>query len=229
MRFRKQRTELTWQAIRAAHAQDTADAHAYATILRKLFLDPGNAERRTFLVTSALDAEGKTITTLQLAVALAIRDKKVLVIDAHLRRPRLGEHLGLAGAPGLVDVLAADGSGTDGVVADPDLPGLRALPRGEGQDRILDAASWGRFVAYLGQARKRFDLILIDGPSVASGVEPLNLAQMVDGVILVVATDHTQRSELLTARNLLQKSGGRIVGAILNKVPAYLPAYYTTP
>jgi Mrp family chromosome partitioning ATPase len=52
---------------------------------------------------------------------------------------------------------------------------------------------------------------------------------MSDAILLVVAADQTQRSELLTARNQLQKNGGRIAGVILNKVPAYLPAYYTTP
>jgi Mrp family chromosome partitioning ATPase len=229
MRFRKKRTELNWPAIRASHGQDAPAAHAYATVLRKLFLDPGNAERKTFLLSSAVAQEGKTITTLNLGVALAIRDRKVLVVDAHLRSPRLGEHLGLQRDPGLLDLLAADGFTGDGVAPDPDLPGLRALPRGEGQEKILNAASWARLAAFLQQARKRFDFILIDGPSVAAGVEPLTLGQMADGILLVVAADQTQRSELLTARNLLQKNGGHIAGVILNKIPKYLPAYYTTP
>jgi len=229
MRFRKQRPELTWQSIRATHTQDAPAAHAYATILRKLFLDLENAEKKTFLVSSAVDQEGKTITTLHLAVALAIRDKKVLVVDAHLRSPRLGQHLGLQGDSGLIDLLAADGFAGDGIAADPDLPGLRALPRGPGQDKLLSPASWARLATFLQQARKRFDFILIDGPSVAAGVEPLTLGQMADGILLVVAADQTQKSALLTARNLLQKNGGRIAGVILNKVPTYLPAYYTTP
>ena len=229
MRLRKKRMELSWQSIRASHAQDAPAAHAYATVLRKFLLDPENAERKTLLVTSAVAQEGKTITTLNLAVALTIRDKKVLVVDAHLRSPRLGRHLGLEGNPGLMDLLAADGFAGDGVIPDPDLPGLRALPRGEGQEKLLNAASWERFAAFLRRARTRFDFILIDGPSVASGVEPLTLGQMADGILLVVAADQTQRSELLAARNLIQRNGGRIVGAILNKVPAYLPAYFTTP
>jgi Mrp family chromosome partitioning ATPase len=229
MRLRKKRPELTWDSIRTAHTQDAPAAHAYATILRKLFLDPANAERKVFLLSSALDQEGKTITALQLALALAIRDKKVLVIDAHLRSPQLGRYLGLRGSPGVIDVLAADGFADDGVVPDPDFPGLRALPRGEGQEKALDAASWERLGAFLQRARKRFDFILIDGPSVAAGVEPLTLGQMADAILLVVAADQTQKSALLTARNLLQKNGGRIAGVILNKVPAYLPAYYTTP
>jgi len=229
MRLRKRQMEPTWQSIRASHAQDAPAAHAYATILRKLFLDPENEKRKVYLIGSAVEQEGKTITTLHLAAALVFRDKKVLVIDAHLRSPRLGQYLGLAGSPGLLDLLAADGAAENGVATDSDLPGLRALPRGEGQEKILSPASWSRLDAFLQQARKRFDFILIDGPSVAAGVEPLTLGQMADGILLVVAADQTQRATLVTARNLIQKNGGRIVGVILNKIPKYLPAYYTTP
>lgn len=225
---RKKRVELTWQLIRSWHAQDGPASHAYATILRKLFLDPGNAEQKVFLVTSAKDGDGKTVTSLNLAAALAVRGRKVLLVDANFRSPQLGRHLGLHGRPGLTD-LRPNSDFPETATPEPEWPTLQAIPRGTGREDLVDASSWAALAALLKKARTRYDLVLVDGPSIASGVEPLTLGQMVDGIIFVLAADRTQKSEAVVARNLIQKNGGRIAGVVLNQVPAYLPAFYTTP
>jgi Mrp family chromosome partitioning ATPase len=85
-----------------------------------------------------------------------------------------------------------------------------------------------RMRALLDRARKSFDFVLLDGAAAASGPEVLLLNPIVDGVLLVIACDRTQQSQVAAAQRAVEQNGGKCIGVILNRVPRYLPDYYRT-
>jgi Mrp family chromosome partitioning ATPase len=228
MRFRRRKSSaLNWERIVTLHEQEGEVSRACADIFKMIFLNGTGPEGNTFLLTSAVDSEGKTTMALQLAAMLGTRGKQVLLADVHWQRPTLGRVMGLAERPGLTDVLQTGGGHEALVVRDARLPQVSVLPRGT---RSLDLVRGfeDRMRALLDRARKSFDFVLLDGPPAASGPEVLVLNPMVDGVLLVIACDRTQQDQVTAARGTVEQNGGKLAGVILNRVPRYLPEYYRT-
>jgi capsular exopolysaccharide synthesis family protein len=227
MRFRKKGSPLTWERIVALHEREGEVSRACADIFKMIFLNGAGPGGNTFLFTSAVESEGKTTMALQLAAMLGTKGHPVLVVDAHWQRPTLGRMLDVVDRPGLTDLLQTGGRHEDVVVHDARLPRVSVLPRGT---RTLDLVQGfeERMRAVLDRARKSFDFVLLDGAPAASGPEVLLLNRMVDGVLLVIACDRTQRSQIAAAQRAVEQSAGKVIGVILNRVPRYLPAYYRT-
>jgi len=228
MRSRQPPPALSWERILALHEQDGDVPRACANILRTISLDQTHADVRSLLLTSAVEAEGKTTMALHLAATLATHGKRVLLIDAHWRRPSLSRVFGAEEQPGLTDLLETDRPHEKLLVQDARLLQLFVLPRGSRNELPLDSAASDRMGALLQRARGEFDFVLLDAAPTASGPDVLVPSRMVDGVLLVVACDRTQRREVVSARRAVEKSAGKLVGVILSRVPRYLPAYYRT-
>jgi capsular exopolysaccharide synthesis family protein len=227
MRFHKKRRELSWEQIVTLHQQGGDASRACLDVFRSIFLDETNADAKAFLFTSAAAAEGKTTMALHFAAMLATKGKRVLLVDAHWRRPSLGRSFGVAERPGLGDVIET-GEGHPAPVQDSRLPQLFVLPAGTRNADLLDGAARERLGAFLQRQRSEFDFVLLDAAPTASGPDVLLLNPTVDGVLLVVACDRTQRAQVAAARSAIEARAGKLVGVILNRVPSYLPAYYRT-
>jgi protein-tyrosine kinase len=228
MRFRRKRPELSWARIVALHQQAGEASRACADILKTMQVDAADAELRSFLFTSAIESEGKTTMALNFAAMLATTGKRVLLADVHWQRPTLSRMLGVSDRPGLTDLLETGGRHEDLLVPDPTLPQLFILPGGTRSMVLLQGKAADRMRALVEGARKTFDFVLLDGTSTASGPDVLILDRMVDGVLLVIACDRTQQTQLAAARRTLAQHAGTRVGVVLNRVPRYLPDYYRT-
>jgi protein-tyrosine kinase len=228
MRFRRERPELTWARIVALHEHAGEASRACADILKTMQVDAADAELKSFLFTSAIESEGKTTMALNFAAMLATRGKRVLLADVHWQRPTLGRMLGVSDRAGLTDLLETGGRHEDLLVQDTRLPQLFVLPRGTRSMELLQGKAADRMRALVEGARKTFDFVLLDGASTASGPDVLILDRMVDGVLLVIACDQTQQTQLAAARRTLAQHPGTRVGVLLNRVPRYLPDYYRT-
>lgn len=228
MRFRNKSPELSWERIVALHQRDSDASRACLDVFRMIFLDEANADSKTFLVTSALPGEGKTTMALHLAAMLATKGRRVLLIDVHWTRPSLGRVFGVAERPGMTDLVEGGGRHEDLLIQDSRLPQLFVLPRGARDAGLFDNAAGDRMGAFLQRVRGEFDFILLDAAPTASGADVLVLNRLVDGVLLVVACDRTQRTQVAAAGRAIEKHAGKLVGVILSRVPRYLPAYYNT-
>ncbi len=228
MRFRRQRSELSWARIAAAHEQAGEASRACADIFKMIYLDGADPGPKTFLFTSAIDSEGKTTMALNFAAMLATKGKRVLLADVHWQRPTLGRILGVGERPGLTDLLETGGGHEELLVQDAKLPRLFVLPRGTGNADLLQGKAEDRMRALLERAREAFDFVLLDGASAASGPDVLILSRMLDAVLLVIACDRTQQTQVAAAQHTLAQHAGKRVGVILNRVPRYLPDYYRT-
>ena len=192
-----------------------------------IVIDGTAADEKTLLFVSAIDSEGKTTLALHLAAMLATRGKRILLADVHWQRPRLGRVLGVSERPGLTDLFETGGRPEDVLVQDARLPLLFVLPRGTRKLDLVRGVE-ERMATILASAREAFDFVLLDGAPAASGPEVLFLNRLVDGVVLVVACDRTQQTQVAAARHTVEQHAGKLVGVILNRVPRYLPDYYRT-
>jgi capsular exopolysaccharide synthesis family protein len=171
---------------------------------------------RVLVVSSCGAGDGKTLSAINTAGALAIKgETTVLLIDADLRKPSLAPTLGLPRDPGLAEVLNGDCQLEDAIVETAQFPNLYVLPAGTARSNpaeLLDSARWHQLCALV---KNTFRFVLIDTPPIAA-VTDYDLVQAVaDGVIFVVRPDHSDRNLCLAA---LQKvsATGKLTGVLVN-------------
>jgi capsular exopolysaccharide synthesis family protein len=174
---------------------------------------------RVIMVSSAGPSEGKTTAVLNLAIALAEGGRRVTVVEADLRSPRITDYLGMVGDVGLTDVLTGRaelddglqryGSGRMYVVA------AGPVPSNPGE---LLASS--QMAAVLVKLRGQSDVVLVDAPPVLSVADATDLSIMADGVLLVVRYGGTRKDQLVAAAATLERAGATMLGVILNFVPS---------
>jgi capsular exopolysaccharide synthesis family protein len=174
-------------------------------------------EADTFLITSARPAEGKSTTAANLAIALAQGETKVCLVNADLRRPTIEKVLGIpTNQHGLGDWLA-DPNITNIMVSVPGTPGLVVVPAGPPPPNPGELLATGRFASLMEELSEQFDIVLIDAPPVLSAADASSISSAVDGVIIVVDSSRTDTDTLLRVRAEIDRAGGKVVGAILNR------------
>lgn len=171
---------------------------------------------RVLVVSSCGSGDGKTLSAVNTAGALAIKgETTVLLVDADLRKPSLAQALGLPQDPGLADVLAGDCQLEDAILQTAQFPNLYVLPAGKARSNpaeLLDSERWHDVCAV---AKKSFCFVLIDTPPIAA-VTDYDLVQAVaDGVIFVVRPDHSDRNLCLAALHRVSATG-KLTGVLVN-------------
>ncbi|GDX81682.1 chain-length determining protein [Deltaproteobacteria bacterium] len=179
---------------------------------------PARDDCRRFLVTSCLEAEGKTHSSIGIAVAFAQLGSTVLLIDADLRRPQLHRLLGSDEGPGLVESLV-DSDEPARYVQRTKVPSLHLLSRGapvEYPNEMLASKELERLLERLGEF---YQVIVIDTPPAAVVSDALSLARNADGVIMVIRSGKVSRALATKTLDSLRQVGARILGVALNDVP----------
>ncbi|MBA3257285.1 MAG: polysaccharide biosynthesis tyrosine autokinase [Pyrinomonadaceae bacterium] len=192
-----------------------------------LLSTPGRAPR-TLLVTSSLLGEGKTTTAVNLAVSLAQSIAKVLIIDADLRRPRLGSIFGLGNGRGLSTYLSSEMSEAEllAMVERCGESNLYVLTSGLTPPNPAELLGSEQMNHLLSTLASTFKLIIIDSPPVASVTDAVLLSSMVEGVLLVVHSGKTPHAIIQRSQQLLMGADARILGVVLNQVDLRSQDYY---
>jgi len=171
---------------------------------------------RSILVTSAQEEEGKSLTVNALARALARLDKKVLVIDADMRRPVQHSLFRVTATRGISEVLTGQGKVED-LILDSGVAGVSLLPCGAVPPNPAELLSTPALDALLGAVRDRYDTVLIDAPPILGMSDAQLLAAKVQVTLLVVEWGRNHHGGLRVAVERLRRAGGSIVGAVLTK------------
>jgi capsular exopolysaccharide synthesis family protein len=181
------------------------------------FLDLDD-QPRCLVISSAVPGEGKTMTSTNLAVALAQTGRRTLVIDADLRRPRVAGLLGLDAAVGLTTILVGKTEVQDAIqVHEPS--GLHFLASGAKPPNPTEILQSRVTHDLIKQLRDEYDMVIIDAPPLLPVADASVLATLADGTILVVKHGKTTRDQLAEAIARLNQVGGRLFGVVVNMIP----------
>lgn len=200
---------------RTSSSRTIEDYRQLRTNLQFLNVDEPPA---VIMVSSAVPSEGKTTVVINLALALIDTGRKVTVIEADLRRPKVTRYLGMVGGVGLTNILAGTAE-VDEVVQRYGEGGLSVIPAGPTPPNPGELLASTHMSALLDKLRGESDYVLIDAPPLLPVADSSGLAVYTDGVLLSVRYGSTRKDQLKQAATVLRRVGARPLGVILNIVP----------
>lgn len=174
---------------------------------------------RVVMVTSALQNEGKSMTALNLAIALGQIEQKVVLIDCDLRKPRLARLMNLS-APAGVSNLLVDFGLLDVAVVNHEDYGIDMILAGDIPPNPAELLSSSRMRKFLEMLRERYDYIIIDSPPVDLVVDAAALSPLCDGVLFVVRAGQSERGAVVHGVEQLKYAGANMIGFVFNGVNA---------
>jgi succinoglycan biosynthesis transport protein ExoP len=201
-------------------------AESYRALRTAILLSIVDEPLRVLLMTSPLGGDGKTTTCYNTAVCFAQQGKRVLLVDADMRKPRAHLLFHAQQAPGLSEVLTGIAEFGNVISSHEKLANLYLLPSGTLPPNPADLISSKRFDALLQEASKQFDMVIIDSPPILMVTDPVILSTKTDGTIVVVSSRKTTRQVLKRSAEILSRSGGRKLGIVLNAMDTSSMEYY---
>jgi len=200
-------------------------AESYRSLRTALEFSTSSGVPRTLAVTSATSGEGKSTTALSLAIQFAQAGKKVLLIDADLRKPSLHRSLELDNHAGLTNLLAGEQERPANIAQPTHIPNLFVIPAGPLPPNPAELLSSSKMLGLLVLAAEKFDQILLDSPPVMGLADALILGHLCDGTLLTIAMGGTRRGQVLVACKRLRSARVHLLGTLLNKLEARAGTY----
>lgn len=171
----------------------------------------------SLMVTSTNPGEGKSMTACNLAIAMALDGKRVILVDADLRLPTIHEKMGLAQQPGLTNVLLGRKE-LEEALQPTDVEGLRVLTAGSlppNPAELLNSLAMRQLHEDL---KELADIVIFDCPPCLATADAQVMASVVDGVLYVMQLGETKKSPMRHSMEMLRQAHGRILGVIFNKI-----------
>jgi capsular exopolysaccharide synthesis family protein len=189
----------------------------YRTIRTNIEFASVDKEMRSLLVTSSGPSEGKSSTTANLAVVFAQQGKKVLLVDADLRKPTVHYTFKLDNRIGLSTVLVGEKS-LDDTIKETDVPNLHILTCGPIPPNPSELLGSNAMKQMIQKAQESFDMVIFDTPPVLAVTDAQILANTCDGALVVVRSEQTEYEAIQKAKELLEPAHAKLLGIVLNDV-----------
>jgi capsular exopolysaccharide synthesis family protein len=216
----KGKTERRLSHIENPHLAAPALLEACRLLRTNLNFAAESQALRTILVTSADPGEGKSLSALNLATAMAMDGKSVILLDCDLRRPMQQQLQDLPLEPGFTNVVAGEAE-CEAALHQSRVSNLRVMPAGTLPSNPPELLGGTRTRQVLAQLQTLCDVVVIDSAPIMSLSDTQVLCSLSDGVLLVVAAEATSRRHVQRAQAALRQAGGRLVGVLFNKARAY--------
>ncbi|MFH1731254.1 MAG: polysaccharide biosynthesis tyrosine autokinase [Planctomycetota bacterium] len=205
----------------------SAVAEAFRSIRTALSFSVAAQEVRHIMVTSASPSEGKTLVAVNIAAAIAQTGKKVLLVDADMRKPAIHKIMEADQTPGLTNLLVGEGANCiEDVVRPTDVPNLFYIPCGPAPPNPAELMGCERMKVLLAKMVELYDRVILDTPPVVNVTDAAVLCNEAHGVVFVVRGFRTQREIARRALEILAHSNAQLLGAVLNNVDVPRGAYY---
>lgn len=175
-------------------------------------------DRTVITVTSAVEAEGKTSTAANLAIALAQSGLRVALVEGDLRRPQLADQFALESTVGLTTVLVGR-VGLEEAMQETEVAGLDVLASGARPPNPAEIVQTGAMERLVADLRRSYDIVLIDAPPLLPVTDAAILALLSDGALLVVRHGRTGHDQVRAAVERLQTVGATLFGTVLSMSP----------
>ncbi|WP_017187262.1 CpsD/CapB family tyrosine-protein kinase [Alkalibacillus haloalkaliphilus] len=187
----------------------------YRTLRTNLQFSSVDQELSTMVVTSTTQSEGKSLTAANLAIAFAQQGKKVLLVDADMRRPTVHYTFRISNTFGLSNLLVGDHT-LEQLVHESKVDNLDLLTCGPIPPNPSELLASNRMRELVGIAKQSYDLVIFDTPPVLAVTDPQILANETDGALLVVRSKKTEKDAAKRAKELLEQANANLLGAVLN-------------
>lgn len=205
-------------------------SEAYRTLRTNIDFSAVDEQLQVIVVTSAGPGEGKSTTAANIAVTYAQADKKVLLIDADLRKPTMHHTFSVSNRRGLTNILTGQALLSE-VASEVRIPNLSLLPSGPIPPNPSEMLASKKLAALLDELKRLYDYIIIDTPPALAVTDAQIIASRCDGVVLVIDSGKVKRELAIKAKSNLEHVKARILGVVLNNVDrknkeAYYYYYY---
>lgn len=213
-------------------------SESYRVLRTNIHFAAVDAPVRTILVTSSNPGEGKTTTAVNLAFAMAVDGKQVILVDTDLRRPSVHKLLSLPHTPGLTDVLLGHATLEDTLLENEDMPNFVVLTAGSTPPNPSELLNSRTFRNLVDDLMARADIVIFDSPPVLVASDSPILASQMDGTVLVVETGSTKKGAARQTVKLLHQARANVLGVAFNRMNAktgggygyyYYQYSYSTP
>jgi capsular exopolysaccharide synthesis family protein len=224
----------TWKDFLAILESNTRVSQTFETLLSSLtFVERGGSPLSTLMISSTQPHEGKSTISALLALTMALAGRRVLLIDADARRPKLHEIFEVSYKHGFTDILDAGSSLTLGDVVQKvpiprDRTAIDIIPSGTLLPIHSNPLASPRLESLVKAASEQYENVLFDSPPALSVSDPCFLAPFVKGVLFVVGSGTVQERDAKLAKARIEKAGGHLVGFVMNRFDAtrYGPGYH---
>lgn len=195
---------------------DSVPSESFRALRTRIqFSRPDKESLKTIVITSPAPQEGKTFVTINLAGSFAQADKKVLLVDCDLRKPRVHRVFDVNKEPGLIDYLVGDKK-LEEIIHQSELKNLSYITSGTippNPAEMLDSKHMDDFLTLV---REKYDYVIIDSPPIIAVTDAEILAKKVDGAILVVSSEITEYQMMDRAIQLIEHDNTTLIGSVLN-------------
>ena len=208
------------------YESDSPVAEQFRTLRTNLLALNSNKPIKAVTLTSSINGEGKTVSSINLAISMAqdLNKKRILLVDADLRRGRVHKYLGITPEIGLTDLLL-DGNNLDDAFVNIGINNLTILPAGKVANNPAELLGSMKFKNLLSLLKEKFDYIILDTPPIIPVTDAGLIGALTDGVIMIVQAGRTQRGIIKHAEGLLKQAQAKPLGYIMTNVQYHIPAY----
>lgn len=204
----------------------SAFAESFRELRTALLLSAPGKAPKVVVITSSVPAEGKTTIAINLAVALAQSQKRVLLVDADMRGSSIEGRLGIVKSNGLSQCLTGGAEFENIVVPIPELPTLHFLPAGVPPPSPAELLGSDQMRALIEQWRTKYDHVVLDAPPAIGLTDAVVLTTMSDAVLVVVRCGITRRQTISRTRDLLAQVNAHTAGLVVNDIELSSSDYY---
>jgi len=201
-------------------------SESYKSIRTKiLFSSTEEHPLKALLLTSPGPQEGKTTTVCNLGIAMAQNKKKVLLVDADMRKPRLHEVFKKDNTVGLSSFLSGQ-AGMEDIIQKTDIENISLVSGGTIPPNPSELLMTHKMKDFISKTREKFDIVLLDSPPIAILTDAAIISAISDGVIVVLESGKTSKRTLAHVFKLLSDTKTRVVGILINKISVSGSNYY---
>lgn len=194
-------------------------AEQFRSLSTNIVFSPLSNEIKSIVVTSCLPGEGKSTVISNLAVAMASSGKHVVIVDCDFRNPTIHEKFAISNELGLTNILIKDEEVEDIIVINTSVTDLYVIPSGPIEVDSPELLGSEKMKAILKELTNNFDMVLIDTPPILHLSDAQILSSLSQGTIIVTSCGLLEKNALLSAKEKIEKVGGKILGVVINKIP----------